>query len=94
MSKKIKTSSRGRLRGHQERKIIIKDDLINNSENSNLFSSAINSFKNNGSENQSLKEIEKLEAIENSQLIKSVRKEKILLNKFYLNKVCYASAAM
>jgi len=43
-------SSRGRFEGHPERKITIKDDLINNIETRYLFSSATNSFKNNDSE--------------------------------------------
>jgi hypothetical protein len=88
--KKIKTSSRGRLRGHQERKINLKDDSINNIENSNLISSATNSFKIIGSEYSSLKEIERLKAIENSALVQSLRKDKILLKESYSNEFSYA----
>ena len=40
-----KTSSRGRLECHQERKNNLKDDSIKNIENSNLISSEPNSFK-------------------------------------------------
>jgi hypothetical protein len=93
-NKKIKISSRGRLGGHRERKInLIEKDSINTIRNSNLISST-NSFKIIGSEYLSPEKIERLEALENSQLVKSIRKAKISLNKSYSNEFGYAYKVM
>ncbi len=89
-SKKIKTSSRGWLAGYQERKINLTDDSINNIENSNLISSLTNSFKIIGSEYSSSEEIERIEVIEKSQLVESLRRDTILLMKSYSNEFSYA----
>lgn len=43
--KKIKTFSHGRLGGHQERKIDLKDNSTKGIGDSNLISSVTNSFK-------------------------------------------------
>ena len=93
--KKIKKSSLGRVEGNQERKInLIEDDSINNIENSNLISSVTNSFKIIYPEYLSLKDLERLEDIENSFLVQSLRKDKILLKKSYSNEFKYASVVM
>ena len=84
ITKKIKTSSLKRLR-----KIHHKNDSMNEIGNSNLISST-NLFKIIGLELISLKEIERLETIENWPLIQSLRKDKILLKKSYLNEFSYA----
>ena len=81
--KKIQTASLGRLEGHQERKISLKDDSNTGIENSNLISSITNSFKIIYPKYLNEKEIERLEVIEKSLLIQSLRKEKNLLKKSY-----------
>ena len=92
--KKIKISSLGRLEAHQERKINLKDDSINDIGNINLISSPTNSFEIIYPEYLNSKEIEGLEEIENSPLVKSIRKEKILVNKSYSNKFSSASGVI
>jgi len=92
--KKIKTSSLGRLEGHQERKINLMDDSINNIETSNLISSAKNSFEIIYPEYLNLEEIERMETIENSPLVQSLKKDKILLKKSYSNEFSYTYEVM
>ena len=88
--KKIQTASLGRLWGHLERKINFSDDSISIIENSNLISSTTHSFEIIYPGHLSSKEIDRLEIIENWPLIKSLKKDKILLKKSYLNEYSYA----
>ncbi len=90
-NEKIKTSSRGRLEGHQERKTNLKDNTLGYIGNSNLISSITNSFKIIYPEYLNEKEIERLEIIENCLLIQSLRKGKNLLKESYSNEFSYAS---
>ena len=86
----MKISSQERLGGHPERKIDISDDSISNIQNSKLIFSTTNSFEIIYPEHLSSKEIDRLEIIENWPLIKSLKKDKILLKKSYLNEYSYA----
>jgi hypothetical protein len=69
-NKKIQTASQERLQGHQERKISLNNNSNTSIENSYLISSITNPVKVIYPEYLKEKEIERLEIIEKSLLIR------------------------